>query len=63
MSARNGEAVPQQPRRQEFAFEETSDLHRFFQECDDLDGPAREPDWEEHLAVIEQYRGRAMGEK
>ncbi len=40
-------------------FESAEDLQRFFRECDALDGPQAEPDWEEHLEVInESRRGR-----
>ena len=41
-------------------FESTSDLEAFFHACDALDGPAREPDWHEHLAVIEESRRRGI---
>ncbi len=44
--------------QKERAFEGTADLKRFFEECDALEGPAREPDWEEHLAVINESRLR-----
>ena len=40
------------------AFQGTADLRKFFRECDALDGPAREPEWEEHLAVINESRLR-----
>lgn len=63
MSVRKGEAAHQRPRRQEGAFAKESDLHRFFQECDDLAGPGREPDWEEHLALIEGSRRRGATEE
>lgn len=36
----------------------TADLEEFFRECDALDGPAEEPDWEEHVAVINESRLR-----
>ena len=39
-------------------FESPDDLEGFFRACDALEGPGREPDWEEHLAVIEESRGR-----
>ena len=39
-------------------FESPDDLEEFFRACDALEGPGREPDWEEHLAVIEASRGR-----
>lgn len=34
------------------------DLAAFFARCDALPGPVVEPDWEEHLAVMEQSRRR-----
>ena len=34
------------------------DLAAFFARCDALEGPAVEPDWEEHLAVMERSRRR-----
>ena len=37
-------------------FESPADLEAFFRACDELKGPAREPDWCEHLAVIEESR-------
>lgn len=37
-----------------FASEE--DAMAFFQECDSLDGPDVEPDWSEHLRVINASR-------
>ena len=39
-------------------FESEADLPAFFRECDALAGPASEPDWEEHLAVIAESRRR-----
>lgn len=41
-------------------FEGTADLEEFFRECDGLDGPAEEPDWEEHVAVINESRLRGL---
>ena len=43
-------------------FESAVDLQRFFRERDALEGPRLEPDWEEHLEVInESRRGGAGG--
>lgn len=43
-------------------FESAEDLQRFFRECDALEGPKVEPDWQEHLEVInESRRGGASG--
>lgn len=38
-------------------FRSPEDLEGFFHNCDDLDGPEREPDWEEHLETINVSRG------
>ena len=35
-------------------FESLADLEEFFRACDALEGPRREPDWEEHRALIEE---------
>ena len=32
-------------------FESPADLEEFFRACDALEGPEREPDWQEHLAT------------
>ena len=45
-------------RMEDSALEEVSDLDRFFAECDEREGSEREPDWEEHLAVITASRLR-----
>ncbi len=39
-------------------FETPEDLETFFQGCDAVEGPATEPDWSEHLAVINESRMR-----
>ena len=39
-------------------FESPEELAAFFRECDALPGPEREPDWEDHLLVIEESRRR-----
>lgn len=39
-------------------FESRSDVERFFASCDEREGPGPEPDWEQHLAVIGESRGR-----
>lgn len=39
-------------------FESGSDVERFFAACDAREGPGIEPDWEQHLAVIRESRGR-----
>ena len=45
-------------RQQVQRFESPEDLEDFFRACDALEGPASEPDWEEHLAVINASRRR-----
>ncbi len=37
-------------------FEAPADLERFFSECDALEGPDPEPDWDKHLDVINESR-------
>ena len=37
-------------------FESAADLEAFFRWCDTLERPEPEPDWEEHLAVINRSR-------
>ena len=44
-------------RRQRSApFSSHAEMEEFFRACDALDGPAREPDWDEHLRVIDAAR-------
>lgn len=40
--------------QQSHPFESTADLEEFFSACDALAGPRREPDWQEHSAVINE---------
>ena len=42
-------------------FESPAELAEFFRKCDALEGPGVEPDWEEHLAVINASRSRGSG--
>ncbi len=37
-------------------FESVADLEAFFAECDKLEPTETEPDWEQHLAVINEAR-------
>lgn len=37
-------------------FETPADVRSFFAECDRIEGPAREPEWEEHLAAMRESR-------
>ncbi len=39
-------------------FESPEDVLEFFRECAALEGPDKEPDWEEHLRVVNESRGR-----
>ena len=39
-------------------FESPVDLEGFFHACDALEGPNREPEWDEHLVVINESRRR-----
>ena len=39
-------------------FESSEDVEAFFRQCDALEGPETEPDWGEHLAVIDESRRR-----
>ena len=39
-------------------FETPDDLAAFFRRCDALEGPDTEPEWAEHLTVIEESRRR-----
>ena len=34
-------------------------VEAFFSACDALEGPEREPDWDEHLSVIDESRRRS----
>lgn len=47
-----------QRRRQSRPFRSPAELEEFFRECDTLDGPSSEPEWEEHLAAIDESRRR-----
>ena len=41
-------------------FKSVEDLRRFFEECDAMQEPGVEPDWEEHKRVIEESRMRGL---
>ena len=45
-------------------FQSVEDVKAFFERCHALDGsenePEREPDWEEHLAVINESKSRGL---
>ncbi len=42
------------------AFRSPADVEAFFLACDALDGPEREPDWDEHLQVISASRSGGL---
>ena len=42
-------------------FESAKDLQRFFRECDAIEGPKLEPNWEEHLEMINESRKDGAG--
>ena len=44
-------------------FESPAEFERFFQTCDALEGPETEPEWNEHLAVINESRSRGTSNK
>ena len=37
-------------------FESPAELEAFFRACDALEGPAAEPDWDEHLLTVDESR-------
>ena len=39
-------------------FQAPEDVEEFFRACAALDGPETEPDWSEHLRVMNESRGR-----
>ena len=44
--------------QQSHPFKSPADLEEFFHACDALEGPEREPDWQEHLTAIAESRKR-----
>ena len=47
-----------QERQHAKPFQSPGDLEEFFRACDSLEGPEKEPDWDQHLDLINQSRGR-----
>ncbi len=47
-----------QERQQSKPFQSPADLKQFFHACDSLEGPETEPDWGQHLDLINQSRRR-----
>ncbi len=49
-------------REQVRQFGSPAELEAFFAECNAQAGPGREPDWEEHLAVMRESRLRGIAD-
>ena len=47
-----------QERQQSKPFQSPADLEEFFHACDSLESPETEPDWGQHLDLIDQSRRR-----
>ena len=47
-----------QSRQRADRFTSPAAVESFFLTCDTLEGPEREPDWDEHLNVIDESRRR-----
>ena len=47
-------------RRRVKPFETPEDVEEFFRSCASLEGPETEPDWDEHMAVINESRGKGV---
>lgn len=47
-------------RRRVKVFESPDDVKEFFQQCASLDGPETEPEWSEHLQVMNESRGTGV---
>ena len=47
-------------RQQLKLFQSPQDVMEFFRSCADLDGPEMEPDWDEHLRVLNESRAKGM---
>ena len=41
-------------------FQSQEEIEEFFRSCDDLEGPEEEPDWSEHLRVMNESRARGI---
>ena len=44
--------------QQSAAFESPEELDAFFRDCDRLSGSGKEPNWDEHLIVMDESRRR-----
>lgn len=49
-------------RQQAKPFASPAELEAFFRESNEQAGPGREPDWEEHLAVMQESRLRGLAD-
>ncbi len=49
-------------RREAKRFRSPADFEAFFRECNAVAGPGREPDWEEHLAVMRESQLRGIAD-
>ena len=43
-------------------FQSPEDLEEFFRACNSLEGPEKEPDWDQHLDLINQSRRRGASD-
>ena len=43
-------------------FNSSEELAAFFRRCDTLDGPEAEPEWKEHLRIIDRSRAAGRAE-
>ena len=43
-------------------FQTREEFEEFWKHCDEIAGPGREPDWEEHLKTINESRMRGLPE-
>ena len=50
-------------RQQVAPFKSPAELETFFRSCDALAGPEMEPEWNEHLAVINESRRQGTSNK
>ncbi len=51
-----------QERQHAKPFQSPEDLEEFFRTCDSLEGPETEPDWDQHLDLINQSRRRGASD-
>ncbi len=58
LRAAASERLERSQKDQKFKSEE--EMREFFRMCDERAGPGREPDWEEHLKVINESRSQGL---